>query len=34
VLGGVADDVRAAGRVGSLDTEDSGGPALVTEVRL
>jgi valyl-tRNA synthetase len=35
VLAGVADDLRAAGRVAKLDTEDAGEPAeLVTQVRL
>jgi valyl-tRNA synthetase len=35
VLAGVADDLRAAGRIATLDTEDTGGPAeLVTLVRL
>jgi valyl-tRNA synthetase len=35
VLAGIADDLRAAGRVTTLDTEDTGEPAgLVTRVRL
>jgi valyl-tRNA synthetase len=34
LLAGVADDLRAAGRIGSLSTEDHPGPGLVTQVRL
>lgn len=34
VLAGVADDLRAAGRIVTLDTADSPEPALVTQVRL
>ncbi|MPZ26176.1 MAG: valine--tRNA ligase [Micromonosporaceae bacterium] len=34
VLAGVADDLRAAGRIGSLSTEDHLEPALVTQVHL